>query len=48
MKTTEQQSNDLEVRNAFSGSRLVHKADLRNYYYQHSQEATEQAFRRFL
>jgi len=48
MKTNEQQSHDLEVRNAFSGTRLVHKADLRNYYYQHSREATEQAFRRFL
>ncbi|MDI6769245.1 MAG: hypothetical protein QMD04_06170 [Anaerolineales bacterium] len=48
MIKSEQQSHDYEVRNAFSGSRLVHKAELREYYYQHSQQATEQAFRRFL
>jgi hypothetical protein len=48
MIPNEQQSYDLEVRKAFPGSRLVYKADLRNYYYQHSREATEPAFRRFL
>jgi len=48
MTKSEYQSYELEVRKAFSGSRLVHKSDLRNYYQQHSQEASEQAFRRFL
>lgn len=48
MTKSEPQSHDYEVRNAFSGSRLVHKAELRKYYSQHFQQATEQAFRRFL
>jgi hypothetical protein len=48
MKKSQQQSRDLEVKKAFSDFQLMYKSDLRKYYYQHSQEGTEQAFRRFL
>ena len=48
MIESEPKSHDFELINAFSGSRSVQKADLRNFYYQHSRAATEQAFRRFV
>jgi hypothetical protein len=48
MIESDTKSHDLELINAFSGSRSVQKADLRNFYYQHSRAATEQAFRRFV
>jgi hypothetical protein len=48
MNKSEYQPSEIEVIQAFSGSRLVHKSDLRNYYQEHSRGASEQAFRRFL
>jgi len=40
--------NELELREAFSGAMSVQKSELRKYFMQYSQPATEQAFRRFL
>jgi hypothetical protein len=40
--------DETKFRNAFSGFQSVQKSDLRNYYNQNSQAATEQSFRRFL
>ncbi|PIV27480.1 MAG: hypothetical protein COS37_02730 [Anaerolineae bacterium CG03_land_8_20_14_0_80_58_20] len=48
MPKSEQQPHDLEIREVFSGSRLVDKSALRKYYRQHVQDGTEQAFRRYL
>lgn len=48
MKKNQQQDHDLELKKAFSGSRIFYKPDLRKYFYQHFQEASELAFRRFL
>ncbi len=48
MKKNEQQEHALKFKAAFSNSNLLYKSDIRKYYYQNSQETTEQAFRRFL
>ena len=48
MKKNEQKDHELKFKTAFSDSHLLYKSDIRKYYYQNFQEATEQAFRRFL
>jgi hypothetical protein len=48
MKENDDKIDETELRNAFSGFKSVQKSDLRNFYIQHSQAATEQSFRRFL
>ncbi|HTX90388.1 MAG TPA: DUF6577 family protein [Anaerolineales bacterium] len=48
MIESETKSHDRELINTFSGHRSVQKANLRSFYFQRSQPATEQAFRRFL
>lgn len=40
--------DETELMKAFSGSRSVRRSDLRKFFEQHSQAATDQAFRRFL
>ncbi len=48
MKKSDAKVDELEIRNAFSGFGSVQKSDLRDFFVQHAQPATEQAFRRFL
>ena len=48
MRKSDAKVDELELRNAFSGFESVQKSDLRNFFIQHSQTITEQAFRRFL
>jgi hypothetical protein len=48
MRKSEVKIDELELRKSFSGFRSVRKSDLRNFFLQHAQPATEQAFRRFL
>jgi len=48
MKEVADKIDETELMKAFSGSRSVQRSNLRKYYEQHSQAATDQAFRRFL
>lgn len=48
MRKSDLKVDEAELQNTFSGSQSVQKSDLRNFYKQHSQSATEQSFRRFL
>ncbi len=48
MKENNDKINEAELQKTFSGFQSVQKSDLRNFYKQHSQAATEQSFRRFL
>ena len=48
MRKIDDKIDEAKLLNAFSGFQSVQKSDLRNYYKQHSQAATEQSFRRFL
>ena len=48
MRKSEVKVDEAELQNTFSGSQSVQKSELRNFYKQHSQPATEQSFRRFL
>ena len=48
MRENDEKIDAADLRNTFSGFQSVQKSDLRNYYKQHSQAATEQSFRRFL
>jgi len=48
MRKSDSKIDELKIRNAFSGFESVQKSDLRDFFVQHAQPATEQAFRRFL
>ena len=48
MKEVADNIEEAELMTAFSGSRTVQRSDLRNFFEQHSQAGTDQAFRRFL
>jgi hypothetical protein len=48
MRENDDKICEAELRNTFSSFQSVQKSDLRNFFIQHSQAATEQSFRRFL